>query len=232
MENISGTGRKYAGIDRIGRRALSEESRIQEFPGFPESLKNRFGVVLRFTSDSEQEIKNRISDHIQDIGEQFRIGFIIAGRDYPLHSTLLEGPYEGQDAVTRDNIFESLVGSSEIAKITDDLLGRKLDYKYLLLDKGNVLLTAIDIPDYLINLREELAALYKGKNLKPAPLDNLLHISLARMVNLPEEDKQSKFSIYRKQMTQLRHNISTDSLSLEIKSVQASSIFDLLHELK
>lgn len=232
MENISGTGRKYAGIDISGRKALNLNQGIQEFPGFPESLKSRFSLVLRFTSGSEQEIKDRISGPIQDIGEQLKIGFIIAGRDYPLHSTVLEGLYESQDFVSRDKLFESLSESPEIAKITSDLLGKKLIYKYLLLDKGNLLLTAIDIPAHLINLREELASLYKQKGLKPLSLDNLLHISLARMVNLSEEDKQSKFNIYRKQMTRLRHDISTKPLSLKIESVSALSAFDLLHEIK
>lgn len=232
MENISGTGKKYAGIDLAGRKSLNLESGIQEFPGFPEGLKSRFSLLLRFTSGSEQEVKDRISGPIQDIGRQLGIGFIIAGRDYPLHSTLLEGLYEGQDAVVRDKLFESLSKNPEIAKITNGLLGERLIYKYLLLDKGNLLLAAIDIPAHLINFREELAELYRGSGLKPLPLDNLLHISLARMVQLPEENRQSKFNIYRKQLTQLRHDISSNPLSLEVVSLSASSAFDLLHELK
>src|SRR3989344_5470868 len=113
-ESINPALRKYAGIDLAGRLALWEKGGIQEFAGFPESLKNRLNVALCFTTDSEDQIKTRVIEPVKEIANELSIGFIIAGQDYPIHTTLMEGLYEGGNPQEREHEFSQVITTPSI----------------------------------------------------------------------------------------------------------------------
>lgn len=226
-ENLTGTGAKYAGIDRAGTAALYQEGAIQEFPGFPESLNNRFNVSLRFTPDSENAFRERVGDQIATTGNELGVGFILAGQDFTLHSTLLEGLYEGTDLAERQHKFAQILASRTVQGSLH-LVGRKIEYKYLLIDKGNLLLTAIKIPEWVLTARGELADAYTSQGLKPLFITDILHISAARITSLPSEDRASILRMYGQRMAELRHQISSNPLVLEVGAISTGSPLALL----
>lgn len=227
-ENISGPGRKYVGIDRSGKAALYQERAIKEFTGFPESLNNRFNVSLRFAPDSEALFRQRVTNPIGTIGEGLGIEFFLASRDFHIHSTLLEGLYEGLDPAEREEKFKQLRVSQAIDVVVRHLVGKTIEYKYLLIDKGNLLLTAINIPDWVLTTRADLTEAYTSQGLKPLLMTDILHISVARITRLPVEDRMSKLGKYRQRITGLRHQLSRDPLTLKVGAVSTIPPLDLL----
>ena len=64
--------RNVAGIDARGRVALSKGD-APEFPGFNESLKNRFGVVLRFDPDSLETYTKRLKQPLIELADKLGV---------------------------------------------------------------------------------------------------------------------------------------------------------------
>lgn len=227
-EKVSGPGRKYVGIDHAGTQALYQEGAIKEFTGFPESLNNRFNVSLRFTPDSEALFRQKVADPVAAIGKDLGIEFFLASRDFHIHSTLLEGLYEGLDPTERERKFKQLRASQAVDVVVRQLVGKKIEYKYLLIDKGNLLLTAINIPDWVLTTRADLAKAYTSQGLKPLLMTDILHISTARITRLPTEDRVSKLRKYKQRIAGLRHQLSRNPLTLEVGAVSTVPPLDLL----
>jgi len=229
-------GRKYAKIDLSGRKAI-EQDEVVEHSGFPESLRDRMNASLLFDPDSEDIIRATILDQVEQLEKQLGIEFIIAGRDYPIHSTLLEGLYERQpdknetdSDEARGRIFTSLERDKSISEALNELIGRQLNYKYLLLDKGNLLLTATEIPEDILKARDSLAEKYKAAGLKPLYMANILHLSLSRIAKLPEDEGGRKRALaeYKQELIKMRHRVSSDPLKLTVRNFNRSSSFSLL----
>lgn len=230
-ENITNVGRKLANIDYSGRKALKTEGGVSLFSGYLNSLGDRYGVTLRFTDEAETQLKERVGEEVLNTGKRVGIEFVLAGRNYPTHCTLLEGLYQGNNTEERNALYEGLSEKLANERIVKGLAGEIVDYKYLLLDKGNVLLTTIDIPSYILESREYLKEFYSQAGLKPLPLDNLLHISYARMASLPSGNVLNKLASYRQEMVRLRHQISSSPLQLVIREPLAKSSLTTLLEL-
>ncbi len=225
--NISPEGLKYIGMNRSGIAAL-RSGKIEEFKGFSDSLANRFVIALTFSPSSLTRV-GRLTQAIRmGIERGMGIKMIIADIDFPLHSTVMEGFEAPQSVEARKQIFSSLSENESLRQLASALEGQFIEYKYLLLDKGNIILTAIDIPDFILETRRELEGIYMEAGLKPALLDNLLHISLARMIHIPESAKENGFSEYIKFMQFLRHTISHRPLSLQVGRVLCQPTLDLL----
>jgi len=165
------------------------------------------------------------------------IRFILAGRDFPIHSTILEGLYEKQNdrgeeesAEEKAQIFSSLKNDKLIDQINSRLIGESLEYKYLLIDKGNLMLTAIKIPENILDVREGLSKRYESAGLKPLPMTNILHMSLGRMTELPENEDERKeaLKIYQQEIVKLRHLISADPLELTADNVHIGNAYDFI----
>lgn len=229
MEKFNPIIDKYAKIDLSGRKALAEaESSIREFPGFSEELKKNFSSVLTFSDDSEKQVRERVMEKLHLIGERAGIGFIEAGADYPLHATLQEGT-SSEDEQSREDTFRVLKEDEKLTQSLDKLKGLQLAFKYILLDRGNVLLTATDIPEEIVSIRGELEKTYGNAGLESRPLKNILHISLARMKETPKgADAQSRFAEYKKAMIQLRHEISSNPIKLDVRAVARDQTYRFL----
>ena len=220
--------RNVAGIDARGRVALSKGD-APEFPGFNESLKNRFGVVLRFDPDSLETYTKRLKQPLIELADKLGYGIMIAERDYPLHITIMEGIYEGTDSQKRDDLFASVAQDQTLAELAIPLVSLKICANALLIDKGNVLLTAINIPSEVGNARESLKQYYDAHGLKPAVIKNLLHSSVARITSYPEDaDKTSLLREYHKKLLSLRRDILHHPLELKVDQVSRMGTYSLL----
>jgi hypothetical protein len=224
-------GKNYAKIDLAGRKAL-EKAEVNKFEGFGENLKNRFISALQFTPESEKEVEKRIIDEVEQIGKELEINFILAGKDFPLHGTIEEGVYAGKDNTEREEIFEEIKKAKELKLFEESILRESISYKYLLVDKGNIILTAVEIPEIITNMREALANFYANHNLKPIVLRDFLHITIGRMVEFSEEEKTEKFKEYKQRMIKLRHAISSDPLNLSVSCLFGGSTYDFLRNME
>jgi len=217
---------KYAQIDLEGRKALRQEDGVKKFDGFSENLKERFGSTIIFEDQSRGIIRDSLIDEIKSISQATGIDFIFADYDFPLHATLLEGLCE--DETVRDELFKKIKENDQLMKIINSLNGLEIEFKYLLLDKANVLLTCSHIPREIINARKEISAVFEKSGLKPLRLENILHITIARMTELPKVEQEKKFHEYKNKIIQLRHEISLQPLKLKILKVSSGSTFDFL----
>lgn len=233
MEKFGGEiGRKYATINSTGRDAL-RDGLINEFNTVPEQLMNRFNISISLKKDSEEILRNVALTKVEELEKKLNIKLLLAGRDFPIHITILEGSFEGDtsenDRKTKEGIFNEITNNSELQeKLTRELLGKPLDFKYLLIDKGNLILTSTDIPQSILETRGTLAHEYAGYGLKPLPMNNILHMTISRINKLPE-NKQSLLQ-YEKEIINLRHSLSENPLSLTPDHLYMGSSYSLLTE--
>lgn len=229
MEHLNPIVEKYAKIDLSGRRKLAEdEPDIVEFTGFSPELKKNFSSVLVFSSETERVIQERILDKIHAAGILSNIDFFETPKDYPLHATILEG-MSNDDEQKRQSIFESLVSEGRLDLLFEQLKGIELEFKYVLIDKGNILLTAIDIPQVIFEVRRLLAQLYEEAGLTVRPLENILHVSIARMKSTPKgADAQKLFLEYKNKMIELRHNISMNPIRAQVVDIKKVPVYNFL----
>lgn len=227
--------KKYASIDLSGRKSLRNKE-VREFPGFSEDLRERFSAALIFNQESETLLKQRVVSRVKEIGERQGIKFLLAGEDYPLHSTVLEGKMTASVVTgSEDSIEDRRIvtvretqNDTELQEELSRLAGMHVTYKYLLLDKGNVLLTATDIPPDVLAARTALNRIYSKYGIAAIPLENILHISIARMKEIPGEDQLEAFQGYKEGMIKLRHEISSDPLDLKVSYINADESYRFL----
>lgn len=212
---------KYANINRNGKEAVRNED-IVKFEGFPESIKNRFISAVTFDEHSSSQLESRVLSKLKELEDKTGIEFVMALRDYPLHSTLMEGEYKGDNQDERDELFERLTDDLPL-----DIQGLKLQYDYVLIDKGNVLLVAKTIPEEVLKARESLKNFYGDSGLKPLLLENILHCSLARIKSLPADFAPDK---YTKELIDIRHSVSNldEPLVLTVGRVVKGNSYNFL----
>ncbi|MFZ1720664.1 MAG: hypothetical protein WAU28_04990 [Candidatus Moraniibacteriota bacterium] len=235
MENFNPIARKYASIDLSGRKALKNEQ-VREFPGFSEDLRDRFSAALIFDKDSEALLKQKVVSRVKEIGGKYGIKFLLAGEDYPLHSTVLEGKIEipavagdkNSEEDDRISIIRETQNDTELQEELSKLAGIHITYKYLLLDKGSILLTGMDIPSEMLAARTALNKIYSKHDIAAIPLENILHISIARMEEIPREDQSETFQGYKEEMIKLRHEISSDPLDLKVSYISSDESYRFL----
>lgn len=251
IEGDSPVVQKLNGIHEAGTAALRAGS-VEPFTGYPETLKNRFGVYFRYTEKSERLLRDRrILNEVEEIAQDLGIGLFLAGRPnpggYPLHTTVLEGLYEGgsdprpfvfgEDSMMesgglRDNVFHrgsaldrTKLGDLYYAILAPEKRDYQLKFNAVLVDKGPVLLAATEIPQEIIDIRGELAEIYTQAGCKPLPLDNLLHMTLTRMTRVVDPLQADE---YIRQMRLLHQEVVEDPLFLSVRTIDRKNAFDML----
>ena len=161
---------KIRSIHVLGEAAY-QAGTVKLFTGFPDSLRNRFNVCVVIDG-------SELSEKICRAAESLGLEFILAGRNFPLHSTMLEGLWEG-DLENRDVVFGRVL--QEITPRLEEFPPPMPHYHRLVLDgSGNLLLLSTYVPGEVLRLREYLTEVYERQGLKPLPLDNLFHCTVMR----------------------------------------------------
>lgn len=219
-------GRKYSNIDRGGRKALVN-AEFKEFDYSHEEMKRRFNVSAQFEPSSAEEFGRRITTVLEKNETDFGIKLLLAGRDFPLHTTLLEGRDESVISDDdREAIFSQVAPQAQSK--TTSVVGQEIEFKYLLVDKGNLILTSVDIPETVLHLRSGLAPVYSTGGLRPLPMTNILHITVGRIVKMPTAEKTDALKRYKDEMIKLRHDISSSPLRMKIGEIYTGSAYDFL----
>ncbi len=220
------TWQKYAKIDMIGKQSLIGQ-KVKEYSGYPDpTLINRFNVALQFTPSSVEAFQKRILPNLESIQKHTDTSLAIASCNWPLHATTEEGLFQGTNDAERDIIFRRLQNGSDLARITDPLKNLKIEFPWLLVDGGNLLLTCTDIPQTILNARQELTKLYEKEGLKPLQLPRMLHITVARMRQLPGDE--TKLKNYLEKTRELRREIYNSPIILRTAQPTEMDTFSLL----
>ncbi len=219
MENFGGPIlQKYAEINTKGKERLVVKN-FELFTGFPLSLQKRFITAVEFSPESTAAFDRQVKATLEEIERAFKLKFALAHRDFPLHSTILEGLNE-EALDTSTETFSELQKEAEL-----EWSEHEITFDYILLDGGNLLLVAKEIPDFVLEAREQLAETYTEHAMKPLLIKNLLHATAARITELPDDFDPIA---YRSAITELRHSISSDPLVLTINGTAQDRSYDFL----
>ena len=227
---------KLNGIHEAGTTALREGT-VKPFGGYGVELQNRFNASLRYDDRSERAVRSVILDEVQDVAQKLGIQFLVAGNaapeGYPIHTTILEGLYQEEDFEKRNLLLDthSKIGLRTLPGLFFNdfrLSGLSWDLQFdaVLVDKGPVLLAATKIPQQIIDIRGELFELYTTFGLKPLPLDNLLHMTLARMTKVVDPSRTDE---YIERMKLLHQRVAENPLILQVSVMTRGSAYDMLH---
>lgn len=239
IEGDSPVIQKLNGIHEAGTAALRAGS-VEPFTGYPESLKNRFGVYFKYTQPAEQLVRKQVLDEVTKIGQDLGIGLFVAGHPvpdgHPIHTTVLEGLCQESSPMDREELFDMLskLGLKTLRGVLfDDFYssGALLQFKFdtVVVDKVSMLLAATQIPQQVIDLRDELSWMYslKWSSLKPLPLDNLLHMTLTRITKTVHPSHADE---YIERMEALHQKVAENPLTLQVRTLARGSAYDLLND--
>ncbi|MBI3442667.1 MAG: hypothetical protein HY007_02785 [Candidatus Sungbacteria bacterium] len=187
------------------------------FPSVPEELRMRLNTSIGFMNDSLAPVTlTLIFDNIeQDTG----VKFFLVGRDYPWHCTLQEG------VAAEPDLFFDAEGVELVRRIEQVLSATTIVYSQLLIDCGNVLLNAAYVPDEIINARQQLSAYYEQRGIRPLPMEDILHCTLARIRTLPKRFRPKK---YINHILEVREAILATPVDLNIKRLFCGTAYQLL----
>lgn len=185
---------KYSNITSSGLQAFHEGT-VEPFKGFV-GLENRFNVSLKLGELTSTADFNLLLDELDKIKHFSGAFFIRAGTEFynfPIHSTILEGLYEGTNSDERNEIFQVIKDDQRIDEVRSTLPANSVVFDHLLPSKETILIAASKIPDSILNARNILTGLYTEHGLRPLAMDNILHSSMARMIQLPRQDLSDQF---------------------------------------
>ncbi|HEY4498885.1 MAG TPA: hypothetical protein VJH94_02355, partial [Candidatus Paceibacterota bacterium] len=186
-----------------------------EVVGFrwPGDLIQRFNCSVRF-DDSVLNLF-RVLQEVSDSALEGNVALLLAGVHYPLHCTLGEGLTSDGSVAPDEFIFDG--GAHE-------LIGEEWSFSELVVDKGNLLLAASEIPNLVLTVRVSLEAFYTRMGLKPMPIKDLLHISLARIRSGGKEGIRT----YAYGLLQMRNLVSRNPIRFRVNRIYTGSAKKLL----
>src|SRR3989344_2018004 len=208
--------RKYVRNDLAGRRALTEGEPVEmkEIPAWWYECPN---AAFVFSSESEEEVRERVIKPMEDAARDCGIEYWFTGDIHPIHATAQAGDIKDRsDTAEWKRARELFEESSELHESARIFAGMKIPFKYLIVNGSIITLTCTEIPPEVKMFREQASALLEKNGFKALSMENTLHISVARIKSLPNEDRTGQLRRFRDLMIKLRHEISRKPLELQI----------------
>lgn len=231
-ESLLPTVEKYIGNAKAavstevsdGRIRLTIGKEFRDYEGIPAETRKRFNVALRPGISSVEQLK-RTSDDILSTAENVDAVMSLAGRDYPYHITILELRQEDGDiSPETEEMLACEIARNEIIQGASTT---QVSLDYFFIDKGgNVIFAAKQIPQEIIDARDEIARIGEKYGLKPLLLTNILHMSAARPLKVPSMDKRPEY--YR--MSEARSVINKNPVVVR-GQISGKTAWNLLNEL-
>lgn len=212
---------KYASIARGGREARQGGVDLKplEFRGFPT---NRFSAILEFSEEAADTLKEKITNPLAGVAEDLGINFIWAGINFPLHCTILEGEYKGQDPQEEAAIYHSLQTNTQLIEIAQRLSAIQTINPQFLLGPdrvGAIILAASPIPELITEARENISTIYTKSGLDPRLMTDIYHLTIGRIVKLPSENPTAKLEELNKLVHDLHNQTFQNPLVLPVSKV-------------
>lgn len=210
--------KKYNRIHDTGMQALRNGD-VTPYPGLDdpaerEKLQRQTITAVLFTQKSVMAFLQKVAGHItRIIEEELRYRMIIAGHNYPLHSTIFTGePFENPS-------------KNAVAKAVNKLKGMSLTFDCIMANGANILMATSKIPKEVTATRSKLIAIYQNSGIEPRSYENILHITASRMVTL---SKAFPMTVYAIAVEQLKMHLSQEPLELTVEKVLTTSTYELL----
>lgn len=179
-----------------------ENGEVKLFHAFPLNTPDRFNVSIVIEGLLGHQFARQVRDAARNLG----LKFILAGTDYPLHSTMRDGLWEGTSIENRDLVFAAV--QKEIGSGLSKFPPPRMEFTDLVLDaSGNLLLMSKRMPDEVLRLRTYLDLVCGRHGLKPLPLDNMFHCTLLRLRDVPENAPDS-LQAYRDEIVKIGRDMA------------------------
>lgn len=203
MEPESPIVAKLRGIHERGILATNER-RIKPFV-LPEVTLTQFILVNAFL---HFQFTNRLLKPLAMLENRLGLQFTLADRDFLLHSTIKQCNLPaGVDADAME--VSDLLAA--FASIND----HEVVFDTVVLNDGNVLLAASEVPTVVSACRLELDKLIRARGLEPTPID-ILHMTLARLITLPGKSLGFALDTYRDTVLELRAMVAEEPIRLKL----------------
>ena len=207
---------KYARNDLAGRKALLNED-VVEMKDIPAWWYECPNASFVFDPASEEEVRERVIKPMEEAARECGIGYWFTGDIHPIHATAQAGDIKDRsDTAEWKRARELFENSTELHESARTFAGMKIPFKYLIVNGSIVTLTCTEIPPEVKTFREQASALLEKSGFKALSRENTLHISVARIKSLPDEDRAEQLRRFRDLMIKLRHQISAHPLELEV----------------
>jgi len=211
-------GRNLAKRDLAGRKTL-DSGEFKTMKDLDPRWDKACASSFIFDEATEAGLKERVADKLQKIADGLGIKLFLVGRDYPVHAAIQYGFTEQKDADKRSAQYENVYADAELAKSTQSTLGQMIEFKYLRIHDGIITLDAIGLSPELLKMREEFNRAAEENAVTPITRDNVLHISIAQLTDVPEQDKKRIFGELKQTLIKLRHEISAHPIEMKIDHV-------------
>ena len=204
MEPESPIVEKLRGIHDRGILAVNE-GRIKPFV-VPEAAFTQFILVNAFSSPTKH--LSKLLGTLEMLENPLCVQVTLADRDFLLHATMKQCNLPaGVDADAME--VSSLLAA--FASIND----HEVVFDTVVLNDGNVLLAASEVPTVVSACRLELDKLIRARGLEPTPID-ILHMTLARLITLPGKSLGFALDTYRDTVLELRAMVAEEPIRLKL----------------
>lgn len=205
--------------DQIHTRGLEalRSRQIELFKGFGLTLTDRFNISVLFDDPSRKQFSDRVVIPLLRIGKKLGIAWYMANEHFPVHSSVLECRHEKP---------ESIFGHLRDGGVNPrELFGEQIIFSEVLLDRGNILLNALAIPPVHSRIRQGLKDLYIQTGGSPISLDDILHVTVARMTVLGSPEVLDR---YIDAFLEIREDVKRSPIALTVNEVYCGPALKLV----
>lgn len=165
---------------RAGGLAAIADMKMGTFQGFSPELAYRVNVSYIYNTDEDRRLGS-FHARIADAARKKGVEILLAGRDFPMHLTLLEADYQGDEEKYEEELHRFRTASSSLVrKIIRDT--NMFVFEEFVLDRaGNGLLLMRGVPAVVVEAREKIRALYEAFGWKTRDLTHIGHSTQFRI---------------------------------------------------
>lgn len=169
---------------------------MRPFTGVPPEIADRFTVAAVFDNCGSERGATDFSrfECFLRGKERFAGKLFLADRDFRLHATIGEGTLPEARIGEREHAFHDVAKAIEMRHPDlNNLCGTRIVFNYAAFDGTNIILTSLQPPQNLPQVREKLAAICRECGLTPIVIENLFHITAARLMSPVARERREAF---------------------------------------
>ncbi len=213
---------RYASIRRA-TNLLFKQRAVAPHPGFKREWENRVTLAVTFTPESNQRIWAMASGYT----EETRLMCLVGDRDFPLHTTIVEG---GLEEVIRPNRFPLTFNALRNA-LKGCLGGVEIHFNHVIHDgRGTILLASDQIPPIFANARTLAKTVFTESGFEPLRLD-ILHCTALRITDPEASDaKLSTIIAIQEKVNDIDRKLRKNPVVARIGGVVLAQTYQFLAE--
>jgi hypothetical protein len=193
---------------------------IKRFTGYAPGVAKRFMAALLFDQSRSLMAETTglfFMDDFAVFAKAKGIDLLLAGRDFPVHITVGEGEVADTGDFYKFPLFAGTMPD-----------GHNVVLSELVMQGTNLLLTASSIPEWFQALRDGVNDNYRDSKMvavKPIPIENLMHMTLARV----KSGNDAQVQEFAKFVDQLRGVIRSGPIVLKVRTLYQGVSLEFLN---